>query len=208
MHVRFFPPQFCDIVDGGSCVQSPGMDQSEPYGDDITCDITPTAGIAIKLSGSFDVQAGDGNGGSSACVNDYLEIDGVKFCNTDNAFSTAIANPTGNADTIKFVSNDDGVTGNGWKICQYAPPAPPAIPSPMSPPPPMPSPPGTLCEDSCSTKNNGVCEDPYGDPDQPKFFSYDPDVEVGSIGSCKAGTDCTDCERPTRARAHACTALA
>ena len=79
------------------------MDMQAPYPDDVTCDITPTAGVAIKLVGSFDVQDGDGNGGSAACVNDYLEVDGTKYCNTDNAFSTAVANPTGGADTIKFV---------------------------------------------------------------------------------------------------------
>ena len=96
------------------------------------------------------------------------------------------------------------MTGNGWKICQFAPPMPPAAPSPPSPPPPVPRPPGEICEDTCSTKNNGVCEDPYGDPEQPKLMDpwIDEDApEIGYIGSCKTGTDCTDCER---AHTHAC----
>ena len=85
---------------------------------DKTCQFAPYPGQTITIgkdsldNAIFGIQAGSGN-----CENDYLEIDGVKYCDTDNPFPAAgITNPTGNAESIKFVTNGDTTYGSGWRV--------------------------------------------------------------------------------------------
>lgn len=146
---------------GFHCMCSGNSDYSGgitgPYNDDPTsydwtsygsvtksCMFAPYPGMEIIVD-TFSVQAGTG-----ACENDYLEIDGKKYCDNDNPLNAGdkIANPTGAPNSIKFVVNNDGTKGSamnsGFKICQAA--MPPAAP-------PSPAPPGELCLNTCKDKD-------------------------------------------------------
>ena len=222
--------EFC-VVDG-NCVHSLGYPEAN-YAPNAECLITPTAGIALvfeffeiegsrrrlaeedkneatpdreadnerKLSSYYYSGPSTGN-----CPYDYLEIDGIYYC--QNTMPPLGANASApmvgltvsdlivpSGAQMKFHS-DGGVEMGGWRLCQIMPPAPPAVPFPPSPPPspslppscppspPPPAPPPGFCTNTCDDTgggNAGVCNDGAdGDP-QP----------VPAL--CPFGSDCADC---------------
>ena len=170
----------CPITEGGSCVTSPNYPTNYPV--EIDCTITPTPGVAIFVAAPWAVEP------DSSCDYDYLTIEGTRYCNTGNPLATGQSTIVPTQDIL--FHSDDGTTAAGFKLCQHSPPSAPSPPiSPPASPPaiPPPSPPGTICSDDCATARNGVCEDPYGNPNQ------DFTQTSTKLGDCAAGTDCFDC---------------
>lgn len=148
----------CLISSSGACITSP--DYPASYPSNSRCTISPIAGVPI-IAEVFDLElAAVGPSGPALGCFDFIEIDNVRSCGGLNELSNT-SNIVGGS-PILFES-DGAVTGAGFSLCQYTPPAPPTPPlPPFAPPPTSPPPlvPGTCNDDCGSTQaDNGICED-------------------------------------------------
>ena len=147
----------CRISSSGACVTSP--DYPGNYPTSSRCTFTPIAGVPI-IAEMFGLEPAH-SGPPLECAFDFLEIDGVRSCGGLNQLSNT-SNIVPSGSPIIFASDDD-ITGAGFSLCQYTPPAPPTPPlPPFAPPPTSPPPlvPGTCNDDCGSTQaDNGICED-------------------------------------------------
>jgi len=118
----------CSITDGGSCATSPNFPSDYPADEGCTIYNMPQVGLEVL---AFDVEGDnypyydyDGDGDpTNDCPNDYLVVNGVKYCGSSGPAGAAPSDGT-----MTWVS-DWADTRPGWKVCWAAqPPSPPPTP--------------------------------------------------------------------------------
>eukprot|EP00966_Prymnesium_polylepis_P230819 5341721-Prymnesium_polylepis.1 len=128
----------CTIL--ANCVRSPNYPAQHMANEQCTVrnlPALPAVVISFNVEEATSPSKGDGSATSVACTNDFITLNGLRFCGTSG--------PDGVIPTDRTMSwQSNGQTQrSGWKICFFSSPPrpPPSMPPPSPPPPSPPSPP-------------------------------------------------------------------
>jgi hypothetical protein len=100
---------YCEITDNGKCFQSKGYDETRKYSTYAECTIQVERTTQLKSIG-FDL-AGSGST-SSSCVDDYLLVDGDRYCGTSGPSKYLFAS------SIYYMKKSSVQQYKGFRICE------------------------------------------------------------------------------------------